>query len=572
MTFSASNIPALHSVSDTGHTTDHNSIRQVLLDHDNILTYSASLQAAILDETGSGSLVFNTNPVFNTSASIGSNAITTTANAFTDHLGTVSSSVLALRMTDETGSGSLVFNTSPIFTGTVNLGSNTATGSVQYAVSAGNATGGSSSSITASAGTVGGWIISPSSLYNNSSGSSYAGLQSASASPYAFFAGASSSAGASPTFYVTPAGTLTSNSASIAGVVTFTSGTIGPFTVSSTLLSGSSGNITASNTTLTGNLTASSGTTTLGTTNVGAFTGTSASIGVSGSIAGIIVSSSHVEFADPFLYIGTSNASAYDVGFYGHTSNPSYNHFGLARFASDNIWRFFSNVSEPPENSASAQVASANYDIVRMGGLQIYSGSATQSASIDSSGNISASTTKLSGATSGTTTIKAQDVAIGNIATLPVGNVKIAGANFDYATATTTNSSSTAYVAPTGFAGFTVYPNRAYTFEVNVFYQVSVTSTGLRSRFTYPTLTAGAGTATMPTSVGAPTVPVTALTTGSTTFYMGNASSASSTATIYLKGFIIPSASGTLAFDFVTSASGTASVVAGSWFTMTEVE
>ena len=143
------------------------------------------------------------------------------------------------------------------------------------------------------------------------------------------------------------------------------------------------GTISGSNVTLTGELTASVGTTTLNT-----LLATSASLGVSGSIAGIIVSSSHVEFADPFLYIGTSNASAYDVGFYGHTNNPSYNHFGLARFANDNVWKFFSNFTEPPENSASAQVASANYDIVRMGGLQIYSGSATQSASISSGGQL----------------------------------------------------------------------------------------------------------------------------------------------------------------------------------------
>jgi hypothetical protein len=327
------------------------------------------------------------------------------------------------------------------------------------------------------------------------------------------------------------------------------------------------GTVSGSNATLTGALTASSGTTTLNTLSA-----TSASIGVSGSIAGIVVSSSHVEFADPFLYIGTSNASAYDVGFYGHTSNPSYNHFGLARFSNDNVWKFFSNFSEPPENSASAQVASANYDIVRMGGIQIYSGSATQSASIDSTGNISASTTKLSGATSGTTTIKAQDVAIGNIATLPVGNVKIAGANFDYATATTTNSSSTAYVVPTGFAGFTVYPNRVYTFEVNVFHQMSSNAVGLRSRFTYPTLTTGAAWATIFPSISAATVSTNTLTAGSTTFYPANPTASGTTTSIQLKGFIIPSASGTLAFDFATSASGTASVVAGSWFTMTEVE
>ena len=139
--------------------------------------------------------------------------------------------------------------------------------------------GGSSSSITASAGTVGNWNISSSSLYNQGSASSYVGMISASTASYAFFAGGQSNSGSAAQFYVTPAGTLTSNSASISGVVTFTSGTLGPFTVSSSALSSSSGAITASNGTITGNLTASAGTATLGTTNTGSFTATAASVG-----------------------------------------------------------------------------------------------------------------------------------------------------------------------------------------------------------------------------------------------------------------------------------------------------
>jgi hypothetical protein len=182
---------------------------------------------------------------------------------------------------------------------------------------------------------------------------------------------------------------------------------------------------------------------------------------------------------------------------------------------------------------------------------------------------------KLSGSTSGTTTIKAQDVAIGNTSTLPVGNVKIAGANFDYVTTTASNSSSTAYVTPTGFNGFTVYAGRTYTFEVNAFVAISGTSGtgGLRVRFTYPTLTTGGIQGVYFFTAGAPIVAANVLTTGSTTLYIGNLlTSSNNVQNQQYKGFIVPSASGTLAFDFVTSSSVTASVVANSWFTMTEVK
>lgn len=139
--------------------------------------------------------------------------------------------------------------------------------------------GGSSSSITASAGTVGGWNISSSSLYNQGSASSYAGMLSASTASYAFFAGGQNNSGSAAQFYVTPAGTLTSNSASISGVVTFTSGTLGPFTVSSSALSSSSGTFSASTGTFAGNLTASVGITTLGTASISTLKATTGSVG-----------------------------------------------------------------------------------------------------------------------------------------------------------------------------------------------------------------------------------------------------------------------------------------------------
>jgi hypothetical protein len=88
---------------------------------------SANLAAAVTDETGSGSLVFATSPTLVTPA-LGTPASGTLTNAtglpistgvsglgtnVATFLGTPSSSNLAAAVTDETGSGALVFATSP---------------------------------------------------------------------------------------------------------------------------------------------------------------------------------------------------------------------------------------------------------------------------------------------------------------------------------------------------------------------------------------------------------------------------------------------------------------------------
>ena len=70
-----------------------------------------------------------------TAASVGGNRITTVSDKFTAHTAVVTSSELLGLISDETGTGNLVFNTSPSFV-TPNIGN--ATGSVTYATNAGN--------------------------------------------------------------------------------------------------------------------------------------------------------------------------------------------------------------------------------------------------------------------------------------------------------------------------------------------------------------------------------------------------------------------------------------------------
>jgi len=97
---------------------------------------SANLAAAVTDETGSGSLVFATSPTLVT-PDLGTPSAATLTNAtglpistgvsglgtgVATFLATPSSANLASAVTDETGSGSLVFATDPVFPNDVTLG------------------------------------------------------------------------------------------------------------------------------------------------------------------------------------------------------------------------------------------------------------------------------------------------------------------------------------------------------------------------------------------------------------------------------------------------------------------
>lgn len=102
---------------------------------------SANLASAVTDETGTGALVFANSPTLVTpalgtpSAAVLTNAtglpistgVSGLAAGIATFLGTPSSANLASAVTDETGTGALVFSNSPVFT-TPNIGS--ATGSI----------------------------------------------------------------------------------------------------------------------------------------------------------------------------------------------------------------------------------------------------------------------------------------------------------------------------------------------------------------------------------------------------------------------------------------------------------
>lgn len=99
--------------------------------------------------------------------------------------------------------------------------------------------------ITAARGTIGGYTIATDRLTNASTTGSvkHAGLiDTAADTGLAFFAGATSTAGAGAVFSVTNAGVLSATSATLTGTITATGGTIGGFSINaSSLTAGSSG-------------------------------------------------------------------------------------------------------------------------------------------------------------------------------------------------------------------------------------------------------------------------------------------------------------------------------------------
>jgi hypothetical protein len=115
------------------------------------------------------------------------------------------------------------------------LGGSTASTAPFRVTSAGELTATSASitgTITANSGAIGTWTISNDAITSIDNGGDYSGLYHSDLdSARAFFAGASSTSGASASFYVQNDGSLYANSATISGSITANSGSIGTWTI-----------------------------------------------------------------------------------------------------------------------------------------------------------------------------------------------------------------------------------------------------------------------------------------------------------------------------------------------------
>ena len=147
----------------------------------------------------------------------------------------------------------------------------------------------------------------------------------------------------------------------------------------------------------------------------------SGNVNISGNlnVAGNIVtfSANDIVLTDPLIFLADGNsADVVDIGFIGHYTNPYLAHTGLARDASDGIYKLFANVVANP--TTTVDFTNATYSTLKLGNL--LSDVATFSGNV-STGNVSANrgtftSTALGTVTSGaivvnntTTTLKIAD-------------------------------------------------------------------------------------------------------------------------------------------------------------------
>jgi len=445
---------------------------------------SSELAGVMSDETGTGNLVFNnaptfagtvnlgtsvasgsvttalnsasfgsqpisyfapiTNPNFTTGASVGGNRITTIADKFTALTAAVSSSELAGIISDETGTGALVFNNSPSFV-TPNIG--TATGSVTYATNAGNANTVTNGVYTTDTGTVTSTMILNGTILdtdiNAAAGIAVSKLSASQVTIGSTAIGLGTTANSivglttacATNFYGAFSGNATTATTATnlsGGTVNATTGSFSStlnVTGTSTLGTANTGALTATTGSFSSTLNVT-GTSTLGATNVGALTATSGTIGgntiatsannlgffatggninpatitttgdvtIGGTLylsgSSTYVSSSITVIQDPMIYLGHDNpTNIWDLGFVASFTSPQYQHTGLVRDHNlTNTWRLFSGAAEPANASVNFAGASVIHDTLALGSWQVMSGSGTGTvtASITNAGFLTA--------------------------------------------------------------------------------------------------------------------------------------------------------------------------------------
>ena len=126
------------------------------------------------------------------------------------------------------------------------------------------------------------------------------------------------------------------------------------------------------------------------TPNTGAFTTltTTGDVTVAGNLYvngnSTIINANNVSINDTLIYLANSNpANSYDIGFVGHFTAGTYQHTGVVRQASSNIWTFFSNVATEPTGNVLTFDSNTTYDTIKVGGI-VWGNGASFSDSIGS--------------------------------------------------------------------------------------------------------------------------------------------------------------------------------------------
>ena len=81
------------------------------------------------------------------------------------------------------------------------------------------------------------------------------------------------------------------------------------------------------------------------------------------------VSSNNLSVNDPLIYLSQDNpANLQDIGIVGHFTSNKYQHTGIARDATDGVWKLFSNVSAEPTTTIDFS-SDVIYDPLKVGSI-----------------------------------------------------------------------------------------------------------------------------------------------------------------------------------------------------------
>ena len=159
---------------------------------------------------------------------------------------------------------------------------------------------------------------------------------------------------------------------------------------------------------------------------------------------------------DPLIYLAANAVgNTDDIGIVGNFDNGTYQHTGLARDASDGVWKLFSNVI--PEPTTTIDFTNAIYDPLKTGAITATSGA--YSLTLSAAGNVTGGNVLTAGLMSATGTITgSQFIGSGaGLTAIPAANVTgTLSVNTTGSAATLTTSRNINGVAFNGSADITV--------------------------------------------------------------------------------------------------------------------
>ena len=129
------------------------------------------------------------------------------------------------------------------------------------------------------------------------------------------------------------------------------------------------------------------------TPNTGAFTTltTTGDVTIAGNLTvngnSTVINANNITINDTLIYMANANpANSYDIGLVGHFTAGTYQHTGVVRQASSNIWTFFSNVAAEPTGNVLTFDSNTAYDTIKVGGI-VWGNGVSFASTVGSYGN-----------------------------------------------------------------------------------------------------------------------------------------------------------------------------------------